>query len=304
MPTVILNTGTGSLGKPPHNIGKNIGLGPGSFAYSIHESTGGSPTDFNSVLSSSAGSDLYVGYNNQGLDVSEPYSSHTSMTRVQKKGSAIFVQRGFMVLDFTDAHYLPPQIKITKAELSFFSGSLVGDCEITVGHLFNPHISPGGAHANNYDQTRHNNFCSAQTAVAAGSFAEGSFDSGGSINNAYDESAPTGTPFVYRLDNPKFLNSLSKAINKKEFFQMVIRNAIDLTGEESSIPTGAPGLTSATFSFYGPRLGATGGGPDRNGLRPRLRISFTTNTSKFQQGRGAFAGTDIRNSTGKGFGTF
>ena len=79
----------------------------------------------------------------------------------------------------------------------------------------------------------------------------------------------------------------------------MIRNSIDFTGEEPF--SGGSGLSTPNYAFYGPR---SGHGQDRNGLRPRLRISFTSNTSKFQQGRGAFAGTDIRNSTGNGFGTF
>lgn len=88
------------------------------------------------------------------------------------------------------------------------------------------------------------------------------------------------------LDNKRLLREIENAINRGSDLYLCVRNQLDIT---DTAPTG---VNEIIFT-----------GPDAGG-RTELEIIFQTNSARFELGKGAFGGSNIRNSAGKGFGTF
>ena len=88
------------------------------------------------------------------------------------------------------------------------------------------------------------------------------------------------------LGNKRLLREIENAINRGSDLYLCVRNQLDIT---DTAPTG---VNEIIFT-----------GPDADG-RTELEIIFQTNSARFEQGKGAFGGSNIRNSAGKGFGTF
>jgi hypothetical protein len=181
------------------------------------------------------------------------------------------IERGVSILDFSKiVPVFPKGIKIIKLKIdisenrTFTHGDTNGD-KIRVGHLSNP-VSLGSYSAGDFDITRHDltSFSDALTIVD-------------DTNNQ-----------IFDISNKKLLNALENAINNRSFIHLSFLNELDFSGTE---PTGNNFLDVSTLG----KAGATS---------MSLRVFYRTNSRRFQQGRGAFAGTDIRNSAGKGFGTF
>jgi len=98
---------------------------------------------------------------------------------------------------------------------------------------------------------------------------------------------PDRSRTVVPLENRKLLNALENAINEKSFVHLCIRNHLDFIDFEP---------TSVNSIFFE--------APDVARRSFVLEIIFQTNSARFEQGKGAFGGSNIRNASGKGFGSF
>ena len=189
-------------------------------------------------------------------------------------GGLYRIRRQLATIDFsTVIPRIPQGVRVVKLQLGISetasSSNTLSDThgdKIRVGHLFNP-TTPGTIETGDFDIARHD----------LTSFSDALQIANNTNNQIFD------------ISNKKLMNQMQKAINNKSVIHLSFLNELDYSNIE---PTAGQNIVKSGTLH---KLGAGS---------MFLRVFYRTNSSRFQQGRGAFAGTDIRNSTGKGFGTF
>ena len=160
-----------------------------------------SGTDYDTVHDATAGAIMRA---------TNTFTGHTTL------GGNYFTRRGILVYDFRAAPASLQGIRVMRAQLIVNdvveTAAQTGGDKVRVAWLFNPETF-GDFHLNDYNKARYDTT---------------TYTSAQQLNNGLDGE-------IISLDNRNLLNQLQRAISKKTFLHLVIRNELDY---QDTTPTG------------------------------------------------------------------